>query len=170
MVREWALRLPKWIRHHLRMPGAKTPETIVEKSTAIVAKEWALKLPKWIRCHLYPFYIRMAGGLDPWYYRQIACHCRCWHRAMQCEYVVCSSTRPRRPTVVIRRRQFLLSWSPLRDVICKFRALTHGALSLTFVVIIHHHCCYRCHRAMWCKCLGRSLWGYRHWRMLLSMP
>ena len=52
------------------------------------------------------------------------------------EYVVCSSTRPRRPTVVIRCHRFLLSWSPLRDVICKFHALTHGASSLTFVVFI----------------------------------
>ena len=81
--------------------------------------------------------LRMAGGLDPQYYRQkFAFHCQHQHCAMGCEYVVCSSTRPHRLTVVIHRRQFLLLWSPLHDVISKFRGLTHGASSSTFLVVI----------------------------------
>ena len=54
----------------------------------------------------------------------------------RCKYVVRSSMRPRRPTLVVRRCQFLLSWLPLRDRIRKFRAPAHGASLSTFVAFI----------------------------------
>ena len=54
----------------------------------------------------------------------------------RCKYVVRSSMRPRRPTLVIRHCRFLLSWLPLHDGIRKFRAHAHGALLSTFVAFI----------------------------------
>ena len=34
----------------------------------------------------------------------------------------------------------------------------------------HRLCCCCRHRVIWCKCLGRSLWGYRHGHMIVVNP
>ena len=157
MAREWSLRLPKWIRHRLRMAGAKSPETIVEKTATNVAREWALRLPKWIRCRLSPFYIRMARGLEPPRLSSKVCLpllssksrevmkicCALKHEASLSD-TCCSSLPIFAVMVAVTRRDKKIPcscpWGLVVDICC-----------------LHCHCCCRCHES-----LVHSLWGYRH--------